>query len=123
PAAGDRQQQRLSGGAGAAGHPNRRAMSDSRSGGARPAARSARGASQPSLPSASIADPVERLLEEVVEEPAPSPLQQNGSLRGRCAIVTGGATGIGRAICLELARHGVHVAFNYLPSAGGNGAV
>lgn len=57
---------------------------------------------------------MERLLEQVVEEPSPSPVRQEGSLRGRCAIVTGGATGIGRAICLELARNGVHVAFNYL---------
>ncbi|HEX2093884.1 MAG TPA: SDR family NAD(P)-dependent oxidoreductase [Longimicrobiaceae bacterium] len=60
-----------------------------------------------------IADPVEMLLEEVTEEPQPRPLLSGGSLRGRVAIVTGGATGIGRAIVLELARHGVHVAFNY----------
>ncbi|HEX7240809.1 MAG TPA: SDR family NAD(P)-dependent oxidoreductase [Longimicrobiaceae bacterium] len=60
-----------------------------------------------------IADPVEMLLEEVTEEPQPSPLLYGSSLRGKTAIVTGGATGIGRAIVLELARHGVHVAFNY----------
>lgn len=81
-----------------------------------------RGAPRAALPPASpqpprVEDPVERLLEEVVEEPAASPLLQGGSLRGRCAIVTGGATGIGRAICLEFARHGVHVAFNYLADA------
>ncbi|MBW3552364.1 MAG: SDR family oxidoreductase [Gemmatimonadetes bacterium] len=35
-------------------------------------------------------------------------------MRGRGAIVTGAATGIGRAIALELARHGAHIAFNYL---------
>jgi 3-oxoacyl-[acyl-carrier protein] reductase len=69
----------------------------------------------------SVEDPVERLLEQMVEEPAASPLKQGGSLRGRCAVVTGGATGIGRAICLEFARHGVHVAFNYL--ANGDAAV
>jgi 3-oxoacyl-[acyl-carrier protein] reductase len=69
-----------------------------------------------------LQDPVERLLEEVVEEPAPSPLQQGANLRGRCAIVTGGATGIGRAICLEFARHGTHVAFNYLPDDDGSTA-
>jgi 3-oxoacyl-[acyl-carrier protein] reductase len=33
--------------------------------------------------------------------------------------VTGGATGIGRAIALELARHGVHIAFNYVDDAEG----
>lgn len=69
-----------------------------------------------------VADPVELLLEEVVEEPSPEPLQYGRHLRGRCAIVTGGATGIGRAICLELARQGVNVAFNYL-SADGDDAV
>src|SRR5690606_27189318 len=47
----------------------------------------------------------------------------DGSLRGRCAIVTGGATGIGRAICLEFARHGVHVAFNFLSDDDDGGAI
>lgn len=69
-----------------------------------------------------VEDPVERLLEQVVEEPSPSPLQQAGGLRGRCAIVTGGSSGIGRAICLELARHGVHVGFNYLADDDGSAA-
>lgn len=59
-------------------------------------------------------DPVELLLEAVAEDPEPRPIQYTQALRGRCAIVTGGATGIGRAIALELAKHGVHVAFNYL---------
>lgn len=98
-------------------------MSPSDIEGPHPAPRASRGAPQPAPQSTSIDDPVERLLEEVVEEPAPSPLQQGGSLRGRCAIVTGGATGIGRAICLELARHGVHVAFNYLPDPERDGEV
>lgn len=39
-------------------------------------------------------------------------------MRGRCAIVTGGATGLGRAVALEFARQGVHVAFNFFGRPG-----
>jgi 3-oxoacyl-[acyl-carrier protein] reductase len=39
------------------------------------------------------------------------------TFQGRTAIVTGAARGIGRAICLELARQGCNVAFNYSRSA------
>ena len=35
------------------------------------------------------------------------------SMKGRTAIVTGGSRGIGRAICLELARRGGNVVFSY----------
>jgi 3-oxoacyl-[acyl-carrier protein] reductase len=85
-----------------------------------PAAQSGRGAypSYHGVPGdivrvAAESDPVEQLLEDVVEETQPRSLKYGAGLRGRVAIVTGGATGIGRAIALELARHGVHVAFNY----------
>jgi 3-oxoacyl-[acyl-carrier protein] reductase len=62
---------------------------------------------------------VEQLLAEVGAETQPEPFRPYGELRGWGAIVTGGATGIGRAIVLELARHGVHIAFNYLDEGDG----
>jgi 3-oxoacyl-[acyl-carrier protein] reductase len=34
-------------------------------------------------------------------------------MKGQHALVTGGSRGIGKAICLELAKQGVHVAVNY----------
>ncbi len=58
-------------------------------------------------------DVVEQLLAEVTE-PSAAPLGHDQGLRGLGAIVTGGATGIGRAIALELGKNGVHIAFNYL---------
>jgi 3-oxoacyl-[acyl-carrier protein] reductase len=71
-------------------------------------------------PGPQVADEaVEQLLAEVVEETQPHPERLFGELRGTGAIVTGGATGIGRAIALELARQGVHIAFNYLDSGDG----
>jgi 3-oxoacyl-[acyl-carrier protein] reductase len=39
------------------------------------------------------------------------------NLENRTAIVTGGSRGIGRCLCLELARSGCNIAFNYLKSA------
>lgn len=65
-----------------------------------------------------VADPVEQLLEEMVEETQPRSLNYGTSMRGRIAIITGGATGIGKAIALEFARNGVHVAFNWFSYDG-----
>ena len=62
---------------------------------------------------------VEEFLAQVVEQTQPRPAAMFEDLRGSSAIVTGGATGIGRAIVLELARHGVHIAFNYLDDGDG----
>jgi 3-oxoacyl-[acyl-carrier protein] reductase len=71
-------------------------------------------------PGPQVADEaVEQLLAEVVEETQPHPERLYDELRGTGAIVTGGATGIGRATALELARHGVHIAFNYLDAGDG----
>jgi 3-oxoacyl-[acyl-carrier protein] reductase len=62
---------------------------------------------------------LEELLAQVVEESQPKAAPWFADLRGRGAIVTGGATGIGRAITIELARHGVNIAFNYLGNSTG----
>ena len=39
------------------------------------------------------------------------------SLQGKCALVTGGSRGIGRAVCLALAERGMRVAVNYAGNA------
>lgn len=58
---------------------------------------------------------VEQLIEEVgVPRTQPQALLSAGSLRGKVAIVTGGSTGIGRAIAKDLAAHGAHIAFNFI---------
>jgi Dehydrogenases with different specificities (related to short-chain alcohol dehydrogenases) len=38
--------------------------------------------------------------------------------RGKVAIVTGGATGLGRSIAMEFGRQGCHVAFCFVNMAG-----
>ncbi len=57
---------------------------------------------------------VEALLDEVSTATQPRPLFDAASLRGRVAIITGGSSGIGRAVALDLARCGCDVAFCYL---------
>lgn len=57
---------------------------------------------------------VEQLLDEVGTETDPQPIFDLGRLRGQIAIVTGGSSGIGRAIVLELARCGAHIGFCFL---------
>ena len=57
---------------------------------------------------------VDQLLEEVETQVEPRPLVHVEGLEGSAAIVTGGSTGIGRAVALMLAGAGVDVAFNYL---------
>jgi 3-oxoacyl-[acyl-carrier protein] reductase len=78
-----------------------------------------RGSSGPQVAARPADTAVEELLAEVVEQTQPHPAGMPEDLRGACAIVTGGATGIGRAIVLEFARHGVHIAFNYLDDGDG----
>jgi 3-oxoacyl-[acyl-carrier protein] reductase len=65
-----------------------------------------------------VQDAVEALLDEVGVETQPQPLLDATNLRGRVAIVTGASSGIGRAVALELARCGSHIAFCFLDSGG-----
>ncbi|MGD2070395.1 MAG: 3-oxoacyl-ACP reductase family protein [Gemmatimonadota bacterium] len=62
---------------------------------------------------------VEQLIEETGLETQPQPLSLLGGLRGKAAIVTGGSSGIGRAVALDLARCGVRVAFCFLDEGSG----
>ncbi|MEX2584654.1 MAG: SDR family NAD(P)-dependent oxidoreductase [Gemmatimonadota bacterium] len=70
-----------------------------------------------SAPGTEVQDAVEMLLEEV-EDPQVAPLVSGRSLRGRCVLISGGATGIGRAIALEFARLGCHIGFNFFDHEG-----
>ena len=59
-------------------------------------------------------DAVEALLDEVTTESQTQPVLQVENLSGKVAIVSGGSSGIGRAVALELAQCGTHIAFCYL---------
>ncbi len=66
-----------------------------------------------------VEEAVELLIEEVAgPETQPHVLGHPHELRGKAAIVTGGSSGIGRAIALDLASEGVHLAFNFLDDGG-----
>jgi 3-oxoacyl-[acyl-carrier protein] reductase len=49
-----------------------------------------------------------------VAEERPESRPAGNGWRGRVALVTGGATGLGRAVALEFAQRGAGIAFNYL---------
>ena len=64
--------------------------------------------------SETASDAVEALLDEVTTETQATALFETANLRGQVAIVTGGSSGIGRAVVLELASCGVHIGFCFL---------
>ncbi len=65
-------------------------------------------------PPAPLDPAVEQLLDQVGTQPRPQLLFDMGRLRGQVAIVTGGSSGIGRAVALAFAECGIHVGFCFL---------
>ncbi len=61
-----------------------------------------------------VHDAVAQLLDQVGTQPQPQPLLDVGKLRGQVALVTGGSSGIGRAVALAFAESGIHVGFCFL---------
>jgi 3-oxoacyl-[acyl-carrier protein] reductase len=57
---------------------------------------------------------VAALLDEVMTEPKVQPLLEVAHLSGQVAIITGGSSGIGRAVALEFVGCGMDIAFCYL---------
>jgi len=72
--------------------------------------------------SGTTSDAVAALLDEVTTDPQATPAFETKNLRGQVAIVTGGSSGIGRAVALELARCGVHIGFCFLDENSRSGA-
>ena len=61
-----------------------------------------------------LEDVVEQLLDEVGIQTQPRTLLNLEGLRSKVAVVSGGSSGIGRAIAMDFARAGARVAFCYL---------
>lgn len=73
----------------------------------------------PTWPAGGLSDAVNQLLREMEPQPEPRTAFTVYGMESRVAVVSGGSTGIGRAITLEMARHGMDVAFNYLDEGSG----